>query len=346
MIVKNEENILGRCLESVKDIVDEIIIVDTGSDDKTKEIAFKYTDKVYDFIWEDNFSAARNFSFSKATKDYQMWLDADDILLEEDAKKLAALKQNLDRNVDIVTFKYNTHFDKNNKPILTLTRERLFKREKSYRWNDPVHEYILMMGKVFDSDIYVTHKKISLYTDRNLKIYEKLIDDNKELSPRSIFYFASELKDNMHYDRAALYFERFLNEGKGWVEDNISASFKLNSCYKMINYHSRRMPVLLKSFEIASPRAEICCSIGELFIEKNMYQSAEAWYMFAVNLTKPITQGFILNDYWDYIPNIQLCICNYRLGNIEKAIYYNEQAAKYKPDCNAVLYNKTFFEKV
>ena len=80
MIVRNEEDVLGRCLESVKDIVDEIIIVDTGSTDKTKEIAGRFTNAVYDFPWIDDFSAARNFSFSKATMDYQMWLDADDVI--------------------------------------------------------------------------------------------------------------------------------------------------------------------------------------------------------------------------------------------------------------------------
>ena len=66
MIVKNGERILARCLDSVKDLVDEIIIVDTGSADATKRIAAEYTDKIYDFTWIDDFSAARNFAFSKA----------------------------------------------------------------------------------------------------------------------------------------------------------------------------------------------------------------------------------------------------------------------------------------
>ena len=67
MIVKNEENVLDRCLSSIADLMDEIIIVDTGSTDRTKEIASKYTDLIYDFPWINDFSAARNFSFSKAT---------------------------------------------------------------------------------------------------------------------------------------------------------------------------------------------------------------------------------------------------------------------------------------
>ena len=60
MIVKNEEKVLGRCLDSAKEIADEIIIVDTGSTDRTKEIAAEYTEKIYDFKWNDDFSAARN----------------------------------------------------------------------------------------------------------------------------------------------------------------------------------------------------------------------------------------------------------------------------------------------
>ena len=67
MIVKNEEKVLARCLDSLAGLWEELIIVDTGSTDKTKEIAAKYTDKIYDFTWTGNFSDARNFSFSIRT---------------------------------------------------------------------------------------------------------------------------------------------------------------------------------------------------------------------------------------------------------------------------------------
>ena len=80
MIVKDEEALLGRCLESAKSLADEIVIVDTGSADKTVELARRYTDAVYFLPWQGDFSHARNFSFSKATGDYLLWLDADDVI--------------------------------------------------------------------------------------------------------------------------------------------------------------------------------------------------------------------------------------------------------------------------
>lgn len=344
MIVKNEEKVLGRCLESIKDIVDEIIIIDTGSTDKTKEIARQYTDKVYDFKWTQDFSQARNYSFSKATKEYQMWLDADDIITEENKEKILKLKEDLDSNIDIVTFKYNTHFDKDNNPILTSTRGRLFKREKNYLWNDPIHEYIELRGNIYyANDIFVSHKKEANYTDRNLKIYQNQIKNGKKLSPRSLYYFARELKDHERYEEAIYYFEQFLDSKLGWVEDNIAACYNLALCYKLLNNHEKVIQSLIKSFEYDSPRAEITCEIGYYFINKNNYQKAIDWFLLSTHLEKPNSLGFLLNDYWDYIPNIELSVCYYKLGDIQKAILYNEKASKYKPNSDAVLYNKNFF---
>ena len=87
MIVKNEERVLARCLDSLKDVMDEIIIVDTGSSDRTRRIAAEYTDLIYDFARVDDFSAARKFAFSKATGDYIYSADADEYLDEENQAK-------------------------------------------------------------------------------------------------------------------------------------------------------------------------------------------------------------------------------------------------------------------
>ena len=84
MIVKNEEDTLPRCLKSVQGLVDEIIVVDTGSQDATVQRAQDLGAQVYAFPWVEDFAKARNFSFSKATQQYCLWLDADDVLTPQD----------------------------------------------------------------------------------------------------------------------------------------------------------------------------------------------------------------------------------------------------------------------
>ena len=106
MIVKNEEKLLGRCLNCLKEIADEIIIVDTGSTDNTKKVAAEYTDRIYDFSWTGSFSDARNFSFSKATKDYIYAADADEVLDDENQKQFLLLKQAMLPEIEIVQMWY------------------------------------------------------------------------------------------------------------------------------------------------------------------------------------------------------------------------------------------------
>ncbi len=345
MIVKNEEDTLARCLESVQDIVDEIIIVDTGSTDKTKEIAARFTSAIYDFQWLDDFSAARNYSFAQATMDYILWLDADDIILEPDRQKLKKLKETLDSSVDFVMFKYNTGFDSQGKVTFSYSRERLSKRTANLRWLEPVHEYLPMSGKIINSDICITHHKIHPSAGgRNLKIYEKTVAEGKELSPRGLYYFARELKDNARYEEASAYFTRFLDSGKGWVEDNINACAELAGCYKATGRTDDYLKTLLRSFEYAAPRAEICCQVGYHFKDRAKYEEAVFWFDLATKLQKPINSwGFRREDYWGYIPCMELCVCHYRLGNLKAAIKYNNKAGTYKPNDPAVTYNRKFF---
>ena len=106
MIAKNEEAVLARCLESVQGVFDHIVIVDTGSTDKTRNVAQKYADITADYRWQNDFAAARNYSFSLSTADYIMWLDADDVLLPTDKDALLSLKARLDGSVDAYMLLY------------------------------------------------------------------------------------------------------------------------------------------------------------------------------------------------------------------------------------------------
>ncbi len=344
MIVRDEEETLARCLDCAKGIADEIVIVDTGSTDGTVAIAKEYTDKVYSFEWIDDFAAARNFSFSKATMDYVMWLDADDCIDEKDRAELSKLVQELDGSVDVVMMLYNVAFDEFGNPTMSYYRERILKRGEESRWFGEVHEAIAPYGNTIYKDIAIRHDKIREGNPRrNLEIYRKMIADGKKFEPRQKFYYARELFHNKHYADAVGVFYEFLNDGNGWIENNIQACADLASCFYEVGDRNAALASLLRSFIYDTPRPEICCQIGLHFLNGGQCDVAIYWYERALS-SKPGEQGFMSHDYNGFLPCIQLCVCYDRLKDYKKAYLYNEMAGKLKPGHPSYVYNKEYLD--
>lgn len=344
MIVKNEEESLGRCLASVQRAVDEIIIVDTGSTDKTKEIAASYGAVIYDFKWIDDFAAARNYSFGQATKSFILWLDADDVLEEADCARLIALK-NLDEfPYDSVSMNYHLTFDNLGKPVYSLRRNRLVRRSRGFQWHGPVHEYLAVGGNIYHSDIAVTHRKERQHTDRNLQIYLKRREKGETFSPRDQYYFANELRDHARYQEAADTYELFLQGGLGWVEDEIAACMKQADCYAKLLRPDRQISSLLRTLSYDLPRAEFCCKLGSVFADRKQYRLAIYWFRQATQLEMPKdTMGAIDHASWTWLPHLELTVCYDRIGDIEKAKEHHEQAKLLNPAHPSVIYNEAYF---
>ncbi len=347
MIVRDEEKALGRCLESVASLMDEIIVADTGSTDRTVEIAEAHGAKVFHFPWCDDFSAARNFAFSKATMQYCMWLDADDVLESADREALRTLKETLSPDTDVVMLRYHTGFDADGAPAFTYWRERLLRRAAGFYWQGAVHEAITPAGKIVYGDAAVSHKKIGPGDpDRNLRIFEGLLASGKALSPREQFYYARELMYHNRDREAADRFERFLDEGHGWVENNLEACRNLSRCRLRLREPEKAFAALVRALRFGPPRAELCCDLGSFFLECADYKTAVFWYERALEAEPSgITGGFTEPDCYGYVPLMQLCVCHYRLGNPSLAAQYNERAGRLKPENPAYLYNKAFFEQ-
>lgn len=346
MIVKNEEKVLERCLKSARFFVDEIIIVDTGSKDKTKKIAKKYTKKIFDFKWVDDFSKARNFAFEKATMDFILWLDADDVI-EDNKKDFLKLKNTLSKDIDVFMLKYNIAFDAENKPIFSYYRERIVKNDRRFFWIDPVHEFLSIHGEIEYSNLSISHRKAQEpHGKRNLKIYEKLIRNKTTFSPRQKFYYSRELMYNGFYKKAIKSFHDYLDNYNGWVENEIEACSNLSFCYENIGDQTNALYSLFMSFLFDEPRAENMCKIGDIFYNQNKTKQAIYWYEQATKCDINLKSGaFVLSDYYKFIPYLQLCVCYSRLNNIKKAEEYNDLALKIKPYSKEALQNKAIFDE-
>lgn len=346
MILKNEEAVIGRCLDCLKSIVDEIIIVDTGSTDNTKEIVSKYTDKIYDFKWVDDFSAARNYSFSKATKDYIFWIDADEVLFKEDQKKLRSLKQKLTFDVDTVTMTDHRGLNENGEPLLRYKRNRLVKRSNDFKWVGFIHEYLEVSGNVYESDIAITHQKIINVGDRNLRIYKNKLKEGLKLSTRDVYYYGKELYYNGYYDEAIKVLNYFENLDS-WVEEKIDAYCKISDCYLEKKDYINARRSLYKTFEYGPPRAEVVYRIGDTFNMEERYDEAISWYEIIFKLKLPKgCYGFISPEYWTWKPHLQLTVCYFNINNIEKSKYHHKKAYEMNPKNYYIARNEMFFNSL
>lgn len=345
LIVKNEESTLQRCLNSVKEIVDEIVIVDTGSTDRTIEIAAQFTNKVLEFSWEDDFSKARNFSFQQATKDYILWLDADDVLNEKDVKKFLELKKTLSSQIDAVAMDYYLDFDEYGNVAGKIKKYRLVRRMAGFKWIGSVHEYLDVEGKVEISNISIIHKSERHSKDRNLRIYKDKLAKGETFEARDLYYFANELKENGMYDKAIFYFNKFLNTGEGWIEDKISACSKLADCYFEKGEHDKEYTAILTSFIYDIPRPEFCCRLGYYFLERNELRNAIYWYYVAIQLEiSNECSGFVNPAFSTWLPHLQLCVCYDRLQQYDLAYQHNESARKFRSEDPQILHNKQYLE--
>lgn len=347
MIVRNEQNSLPRCLSTVKAIADEIIIVDTGSTDDTKAIAASYGAVIYDFTWIDDFSAARNFAFSKATREFIFWLDADDYLKEQDQQRFIELKRSLPEGIDSVNMQYNLAFDAAGNVTASLRRNRLVRRSCNFKWIGPVHEYLEVYGPAYSSGVCVSHEKDKAYTDRNLRIYQKRAAAGESFSPRDQFYYANELRDHGMNKEAGEYYEQFLNGGRGWIEDNYQACLRLSECRERLGDKEGAFTALCRTLQYDQPRPEFCCRLGAWHLEKGQLIPAVYWYEMALMLPRNKDSMGMRNEaYSTWLPNLQLALCYDRLGQHEKASLFNETALRYQPAHPSMLYNRNYFKKL
>jgi glycosyltransferase involved in cell wall biosynthesis/predicted Zn-dependent protease/predicted O-methyltransferase YrrM len=153
IIVRNEEANLAACLGPLVGLFDEIIVVDTGSTDRTKEIAAQLGAKVFDFPWCDSFAAARNACLDRATGDWIFWMDADDRLDQPNCRKLGALLASLRDENAVYAMECVCLPDRPGGTATAVTHVRLFRRDPDLRWDYRVHEQILPAARRSNADI-------------------------------------------------------------------------------------------------------------------------------------------------------------------------------------------------
>lgn len=326
MIVKNEEAILDRCLNCLKEIADEIIIIDTGSTDLTREIAQKYTELIYDFEWINDFAAARNYSFSKATMDYIYVADADEVINEENIEKFRLLKKMLLPEIEIVQMLYTNQLEYGTTYNFDAEyRPKLFKRLRTFRWIDQIHETVEINPIIYDSDIEIIHMPTSNHAKRDFNTFLSLIKKGEQLSNKLVNMYARELfiaGENKDFIEAKDFFLKLLDDDERTLEEKKDAQCVITHCSRIQSDIHNLMKNSIKGVVNENPASEICYELGEYFYNIGDYKEASIWYYNAAYESTSILNIHFGGDY----PLKRLSDCYNRIGDEIQARAYEELA--------------------
>lgn len=291
MIVKNEERVLARCLDSLAPAMDEIIIVDTGSTDATKEIAKRYTDNIYDFKWTGNFADARNFAASKATKEYIYTADADEYLDAENQERLKQLKEILMPEIEMVQMLYCTRGENNT--VYNFEKEyrpKLYRRLRPFVWIDPIHETLRTAPVVYDSEIEIEHRPEGNHAARDLEALLQAGMRENYFSKKLHHMYAMELYhsgSDKDFENAIPVFEKTLVQDGRSMDEVKEAMCVLARAYRVQKNLPKFFGFAIKD-AVTTACAEVCCELGKYYEENGELGEAIIWYQNAATETESI----------------------------------------------------------
>jgi glycosyltransferase involved in cell wall biosynthesis len=378
LIAKNEEKNIEECLKSIRDYVEEIVFVDTGSTDNTIEIAKKYADKVEVYTacnGEDgkinSFSDARNYSFSLASKEWVMWCDADDIIKNgEHLKKIVeeySKPEYSGQNISVL-FPYEYSHDHKGNVTCYHFRERLVHPKQNFKWHGPVHEVLMADNshhKVLNDVTFVhrrgVHGKI---TDphRNFRIIKKLVDEIGDSDPRQLYYLGLEYGNIGEIDNAINTLSRYV-ELTGWDDEKFLAELTISTHYMHLGINNSSPILLNKAIEWANKCLHTKETWGEgyfhlgkiyyhlaLLNEKDNKPGSREWekciHFIKLGLSLPPTQTTLFINPIERSVDVHryLNMALGRIGQVSSAIESCNAALSVYSDDQQFLGNKKIYE--
>lgn len=332
MIVKNEEDSLADCLTPIVPHVNEIIIIDTGSTDKTKEIACQFTDQIYDFVWCNDFSQARNFSLSKAANDWVLVLDADEIITEFDRNVPERLTKSDNATVGRIK-RINSLENQWGSTQNTERISRLFNKRR-FHYEGIIHEQLVRKNsgkpyKTMPVDITVNHigyakevvnKKAKL--ERNISLLQQAIaaaprDPYLHYQLGKSYYMAKEYRQAHDSFQTALSFP--LNFAYEYVQDLIESYG-----YTLINTEQYQQALQIEQYSAHYQNSpDFNFLLGLVYMNNALFSKAVECFLRCTGMKDGKMQG--VNSY----------LASYNIGVIYEILGYTKEAAAYYEQCGA-----------
>jgi glycosyltransferase involved in cell wall biosynthesis/ubiquinone/menaquinone biosynthesis C-methylase UbiE len=344
LIVKNEEELLPTCLDSLKGLWDELVIVDTGSSDKTIEIAKSYGARMGHFPWCDDFAAARNYAEGLCFGEYLYWQDADEILLEgHEAIRQIVSEGKQDGIAPFMIFSR----DKNGNPATTYARQELLhKNTKEWSWHGAAHNWLNGTGRIEHKDIVVEHlSRPSGDRPNHADMFDALRSDleKETLTERTLFYLARQHFYKKHWHECLGLVALLLQIPPGWPIQRSRACLMAADCWRALGDEKSAWQAALKSLAEFAGWAEPYFWLGKTARAQKRYEEAIGWLL-ASTAFSPSTY-FVDQTIYDWYRWDELALACHKAGRNKEALKYGGIALAARPDSERLKVNMEYYEK-
>lgn len=334
IIAKNEERTLDKCLSSLTPLNTEIIFVDTGSLDRTKEIATGYTDKIYDFNWIDDFSAARNFSISKAINDWILVIDCDEYLEEFDEKQILDFMECHPDALGEIT-RRDLYGDLSSQSVYISRIQRFFNK-KYFRYDSPIHENLIpIQQKDFEEypvELQILHdgyfnnlQNLQNKNERNIRILKKAL----KTKPNDAYYMyqlGQSYYALKNYETALSWYQESMKQKLNFT--SVAGRSLVNSWINCLNelHRSEEALQILPHYDELSDTADFLYYMGNVYTNLGRYVDAVREYLKAAQTPKFNKEG--TNS---FLPYYRIGILYEALGDIKTAVAMYQKCGNYDP---------------
>ncbi|KOR93080.1 glycosyl transferase [Geobacillus stearothermophilus ATCC 12980] len=350
MIVKDEEKVLQRCLDSVYGIVDEIIIVDTGSTDSTKQIALKYTNKLYDFEWTNSFAEARNFAQQQATGEWILVLDADEYVERANLQAMIDVLKQTDESVeayDVVIYNFMGVYGER---ILQHRHTRIYRNCPHLRYDRAIHEQLqrvngeYVQAKQGILTVYHTgymHQAVveKKKHDRNAPLIEREIQAGESVA-FDYFNLGNEYLSKGEIEKALESFVKAYQEKKdirlSWVSYCL---VQIILCLKYLKRFEDALRVITDAETLYSETADFPFLRGEIYYLQHRYDDAAKQLEYLLENKSKYPYTIKTFEYVEYDPHMLLGHIYRHKGNLQKAMYHYSSALSFNRKSYEALYH-------
>jgi len=350
MIVKNEERFLGACLRSVRDAVDEIVVVDTGSTDRTVEIAREHGAIVLDRPWRDDFAWAKNEALAAATRRWILVLDADEEIVPESVPLLRALRSTPAHDGAVYVHIRNVVDDESGS-VSTMTHilPRLFPNSPRLRYRGVIHESLVLDGGAREvptvfSPITILHKGYTKSvlegrkkTERNRPLLERALAQNGD-DPFAWFNFGvAAIAAGEHREGIAALEKMFAETAEPRTFFPVAYGMLATAYADGLGEREKAIDVLERGLEVISDHPNLLFLRGYVLSQRGEYEEARGWYERAIAAGRRTNPQFAVDDEiatWKAPVNV--AITYLREGRDGDALAWLERALAAKPDADGV----------